>query len=64
MTEGSRRCADEVARVQVELAAAAAGATSLAEPAPTTHDLARVLPLPEQLAAAAVGHGVHTVRSV
>ena len=52
MTEGSSRRADEVARVQVELAAAAAGVTPLAELAPTTHDLTRVLPLLEQLAGA------------
>lgn len=52
MREGSRRRADEVARVQVELAAAAAGVTPLAELAPTTHDLTRVLPLLEQLAGA------------
>ena len=38
--------------MQVELAAAAAGATPLAELAPTTHDLTRVLPLLEQLAGA------------
>ena len=43
---------DEVARVQVELAAAAAGATPLAELAATTRDLSRVLPLLEQLAGA------------
>ncbi len=52
MTESSRRRADEVARVQVELAAAVAGVTPLAELAPTTHDLTRVLPLLEQLAGA------------
>ncbi len=52
MTEGERRRADEVARVQVELAAAAAGVTPLAELGPTTHDLTRVLPLLEQLAGA------------
>lgn len=52
MTDGSRRRADEVARVQVELAAAAAGVTPLAELSPTTHDLTRVLPLLEQLAGA------------
>ncbi len=44
--------ADEVARVQVELAAAAAGATPLAELDPTIRDLSRVQPLLEQLAAA------------
>ena len=38
--------------MQVELAAAAAGVTPLAELAPTTHDLTRVLPLLEQLAGA------------
>lgn len=47
---GSR--AAEVARVQVELAAAAAGATPLAELDPTARDLSRVLPLLEQLAGA------------
>jgi len=50
--EGERRRADEVARVQVELAAAAAGVTPLAELGRTTHDLTRVLPLLEQLAGA------------
>jgi GAF domain-containing protein/anti-sigma regulatory factor (Ser/Thr protein kinase) len=49
--EGHAR-ADEVARVQVELATAAAGATPLAELAATANDLSRVLPLLEQLAAA------------
>ncbi len=44
--------ADEVARVQVQLAAAAAGATPLAELDPTSRDLSRVTPLLEQLAAA------------
>lgn len=44
--------ADEVARVRVELAAAAAGATPLAELAPTASDLTRVQPLLEQLAGA------------
>ena len=44
--------ADEVARVRVELAAAAADATPLAELEPTGGDLTRVLPLLQQLAAA------------
>lgn len=43
---------DEVARVQVELAKAAAWATPLAELSGTTNDLSRVLPLLEQLAGA------------
>ena len=47
--------ADEVARVRVELAAAAAGATTLAELAPTASDLTRVQPLLEQLAGAVAG---------
>jgi GAF domain-containing protein/anti-sigma regulatory factor (Ser/Thr protein kinase) len=49
--EGAAR-ADEVARVQVELATAAAWATPLAELPGTTNDLSRVLPLLEQLAGA------------
>lgn len=44
--------ADEVARIQVELATAAAGATPLAEIDPTIRDLSRVTPLLAQLAAA------------
>ena len=51
--------ADEVARVRVELAAAAAGATTLAELAPTGSDLTRVQPLLEQLAGA-VAELLHT----
>ena len=47
-----RRRDDELARVRVELAAAAAAATPLHEVAPTTGDLSRVLPLLEQLAGA------------
>ena len=51
--------AAEVARVRVELAAAAAGATTLAELAPTASDLTRVQPLLEQLAGA-VAELLHT----
>ena len=51
--------ADEVARVRVELAAAAADATPLAELAPATRDLTRVRPLLERLAAA-VARLLHT----
>ena len=47
---GATPAAEEVARVRVELAAAAAGATPLAELDPTASDLTRVLPLLEQLA--------------
>ena len=47
--------ADEVARVRVELAAAAAGATPLAELGQTASDLTRIQPLLEQLAAAVAG---------
>ena len=47
--------ADEVARVRVELAAAAAGATPLAELAPTASDLTRIQPLLGQLAGAVAG---------
>ena len=43
---------EEAARVQVELAVAAADATPLAELLPTTRDLSRVQPLLEQLARA------------
>jgi serine phosphatase RsbU (regulator of sigma subunit)/putative methionine-R-sulfoxide reductase with GAF domain/anti-sigma regulatory factor (Ser/Thr protein kinase) len=52
MRRSREEAADEVARVQVELAAAAAGATPLAELDPTIRDLSRVQPLLEQLAAA------------
>lgn len=52
MSRSRDELADEVARVQHELAAAAAGATPLAELDPTTRDLSRVTPLLEQLAAA------------
>lgn len=51
--------ADEVARLRVELAAAAAGVTPLAELAPSAHDLTRIRPLLEQLAAA-VARLLHT----
>ncbi len=51
--------AEEAARVRVELAAAAAGATTLAELSPTGSDLTRVQPLLEQLAAA-VAELLHT----
>jgi len=47
--------ADEVARVRGELAAAAAGATPLAELGPTASDLTRIQPLLEQLAGAVAG---------
>ena len=47
--------ADEVARVRVELAAAAAGATPLAELGPTVSDLTRIQPLLTQLAGAVAG---------
>ena len=53
--------ADEVARVRVELAAAAAGATPLAELAPTGSDLTRVQPLLEQLAGAVAERVVNPV---
>ena len=53
MSEDVRSRADEVARVQVEFAKAAADVTPLAELAPTAGDLTRVLPLLERLAAAA-----------
>lgn len=59
---GQRRRADEVARVQVELAAAAPRVTPLAELGLTTHDLSRVLPLLEQLAGAAHNHQDHDLR--
>ena len=49
---GRDAAADEVARVRVELAAAAAGVTPLAELDPTASDLTRVRPLLEQLAEA------------
>jgi len=52
VTTAREEAADEVARVQVELAAAAAGVTPLAEIDPTIRDLSRVTPLLEQLAAA------------
>jgi serine phosphatase RsbU (regulator of sigma subunit)/putative methionine-R-sulfoxide reductase with GAF domain len=56
-SEAPRRRADdaaaEVARVQVELAAAAADATPLAELDLSSRDLTRVLPLLQQVAAAA-----------
>ncbi len=51
-TAGKQDAADEVARIQVELATAAAGATPLAEIDPSIRDLSRVTPLLEQLAAA------------
>jgi serine phosphatase RsbU (regulator of sigma subunit)/anti-sigma regulatory factor (Ser/Thr protein kinase) len=51
MAQG-REWDEEAARVQVELAVAAAGATPLAELLPTTRDLSRVQPLLEQLAGA------------
>ena len=56
---GDDAAAAEVARVRVELAAAAAGATPLAELAPTASDLTRVQPLLEQLAGA-VAELLHT----
>ncbi|MGI8535852.1 MAG: SpoIIE family protein phosphatase [Mycobacteriales bacterium] len=52
MNRSRDEAADEVARVQVELAAAAAGVTPLAELDPTHRDLSRVTPLLAQLAAA------------
>ena len=52
MGRSREEAADEVARDQVELATAAAGATPLAELDPTIRDLSRVQPLLEQLAAA------------
>lgn len=53
MTTSRPRRDEEVARVQVELATAAAGATPLSELFPTSRDLSRVQPLLEQLARAA-----------
>jgi GAF domain-containing protein/anti-sigma regulatory factor (Ser/Thr protein kinase) len=52
VSRSREEAADEVARVQVELATAAAGATPLAELDSTIRDLSRVTPLLEQLAAA------------
>ena len=52
MDVSRHEAADEVARVRVELAAATAGATPLAELDPTARDLTRIQPLLEQLAAA------------
>ncbi len=55
MSRPRGEAADEVARVQVQLAAAAAGMTPLAELEQTTSDLTRVAPLLAQLAAAVAG---------
>ena len=52
MSRSRGEAADEVARVRVELAAAAVGATPLAELEATISDLSRVTPLLVQLAAA------------
>ena len=52
MSRSREEAADEVARVQVELATAVAGATPLAELDSTIRDLSRVTPLLVQLAAA------------
>ena len=52
MSEEVRSRADEVARVQVEVARAAADVLPLVELVPNAGDLTRVLPLLEQLAAA------------
>ncbi len=56
---GDREQPDEVPRVRVDLVAAAAGVTPLAELFPTARDLTRVQPLLEQLAAA-LGHLLST----